>query len=163
MVRYRGNIADYSDRYVEEEREPIVNCKQLQDKPTQLCGHSFKFKRLEWGRPLNVESRGQGSQSNYFDIYEFMGEDQDAAAAREEGDKTELVEESRRGSRCGAITPVRSPLPHSPGREGTRCRRRAAWMEGNQEYRSDQIHCRGARSSPRGVREITPPPLMATS
>ena len=25
----------------------------------------------------------------------FMGEDQDAAAAREEGDKTELVEESR--------------------------------------------------------------------
>ena len=30
-----------------------------------------------------------------FYIYEFMGEDQDAAAAREEGDKTELVEESR--------------------------------------------------------------------
>ena len=69
-----------------------------------------------------------------------------------------------RGSRCGAITPVRSPLPHSPGREGTRCRRRAAWKEGNKEYRSDQIHCGGgARSGPRGVREITPPPLMATS
>ena len=34
-------------------------------------------------------------QLNYFYIYEFMGEDQDAAAAREEGDKTELVEESR--------------------------------------------------------------------
>jgi hypothetical protein len=28
-------------------------------------------------------------------INEFMGEDQDAAAAREEGDKTELVEGSR--------------------------------------------------------------------
>ena len=33
---------------------------------------SFKFKRLEWGRPLNVESRGQGFQSNYFYIYEVM-------------------------------------------------------------------------------------------
>jgi hypothetical protein len=42
-----------------------------------------------------VESRGQGFQSNYFYIYEFMGEAQDAAAAREEGDKTELMEESR--------------------------------------------------------------------
>ena len=42
-----------------------------------------------------MESRGQGFQSNYFYIHEFMGEDQDAAAAREEGDKTELVEESR--------------------------------------------------------------------
>ena len=42
-----------------------------------------------------MESRGQGFQSNYFYIYEFMGEDQDAAAAKEEGYKTELVEESR--------------------------------------------------------------------
>ena len=42
-----------------------------------------------------MESRGQGFQSTYFYIYEFMGEDQDAAAAREEWDKTELVEESR--------------------------------------------------------------------
>jgi hypothetical protein len=41
----------------------------------------------KWGRPLNVESRGQGFQSKYFYIYEFVGEDQDAAAAREEGDK----------------------------------------------------------------------------
>ena len=32
-----------------------------------------------------------------FLLYEFMGEAQDAAAAREEGDKTELVEESRCG------------------------------------------------------------------
>ena len=39
-----------------------------------------------------------------------------------------------------------------------------AWEEKNKEYRSDQIHCGGgARSGPRGVREITPPPLMATS
>ncbi len=29
-----------------------------------------------------------------------------------------------RVSRCGAITSVRSPLPHSPGRRGTRCRPR---------------------------------------
>jgi hypothetical protein len=29
------------------------------------------------------------------EIYEFIGEDQDAAAAWAEGDKTELVEESR--------------------------------------------------------------------
>ena len=42
-----------------------------------------------------MESRGQGFQFNYFYIYEFMGEDQDAAAAREEGEKTELMEESR--------------------------------------------------------------------
>ncbi len=42
-----------------------------------------------------MESRGLGLQSNYFYIYEFMGEDQDAATAREEGNKTELVEESR--------------------------------------------------------------------
>jgi hypothetical protein len=28
------------------------------------------------------------------------------------------------GSRCGAITSVRRPLPHSPGRRGTRCRSR---------------------------------------
>ena len=57
---------------------------------------NVKYKRLEWGRPLNVESRGQGFQSNYFYIYEFMvGEDQDTAAAMEEGDKTEPVEESR--------------------------------------------------------------------
>ena len=48
---------------------------------------NVKYKRLEWGRPLNVESRGQGFQSNYFYIYEFVGEDQDAAAAREEEDK----------------------------------------------------------------------------
>ena len=43
----------------------------------------------------DVESRGQGFQSNYFYIYEFMGEAQDAAAAREEGNKTEPEEESR--------------------------------------------------------------------
>ena len=32
-----------------------------------------------------MEFRGQGFQSNYFYIYEFLGEAQDAAAAREEG------------------------------------------------------------------------------
>jgi hypothetical protein len=42
-----------------------------------------------------VESRGQGFQSNSLYIYEAMGEDQDAAATREEGDKTERVGESR--------------------------------------------------------------------
>jgi hypothetical protein len=36
-----------------------------------------------------------------------------------------------RGSRCGAITSVRNPLPHSPGWRETRCRSRAAWKEGN--------------------------------
>jgi hypothetical protein len=41
----------------------------------------------------NPEARD--SSPIIFYIYEFMGEDQDAAAAREEGDKTELVEESR--------------------------------------------------------------------
>ena len=42
-----------------------------------------------------MESRGQGFQSNYFYIYEFMGEALDTAAAMEEGDKTEPVEQSR--------------------------------------------------------------------
>ena len=37
----------------------------------------------------------QGSQSNCLYSYEFMEEAQDVAAAWEEGDKTELVEESR--------------------------------------------------------------------
>ena len=32
-----------------------------------------------------MESRGQGFQSNYLDIYEFMGEDQDAAAGGQDG------------------------------------------------------------------------------
>ena len=41
----------------------------------------------------NPEARD--SSPIIFYIYEFMGEAQDAAAAREEGDKTELVEESR--------------------------------------------------------------------
>ena len=92
-----------------------------------------------------------------FYIYEFMGEAQDAAAAREEGAcggrREPLLDwmSWSRGSRCGAITSVRSPLPHSPGRSGTRCRRRAAWKEGNKGYRSDQIHCGGgARSGTRG-------------
>ena len=59
------------------------------------------------------------------------------------------------GFRCGAITLVKSPLPHSHGRRGTRCRRRAAWKKGNKEYQSDQIHCGGgARFGPWGVREI---------
>ncbi len=49
----------------------------------------------QWGRPLNVESRGQGFQSNYFYIYEFMGGAQDTDAAMEERDKTEPAEESR--------------------------------------------------------------------
>ena len=40
-----------------------------------------------------MESRGQGCQSNCLYIYEFVEEAQDAAAAWEEGDKTELVEE----------------------------------------------------------------------
>ena len=55
------------------------------------------------------------------------------------------------GSRCGAITSVRSPLPHSPGRRrGTRCRRCAAWTKGNKGYPNDQIHCGGgARSGTR--------------
>ena len=50
-------------------------------------------------------------QCNYFYIYEFMGEDEDAAAARKEEDKTELVnrptaglDEEVSGSSCGAIT-----------------------------------------------------------
>ena len=42
-----------------------------------------------------MESRGQGFQSDCLFIKEFMEEVQDAAAARKEGDKTELVEESR--------------------------------------------------------------------
>ena len=50
------------------------------------------------------------------------------------------------GSRCGAITSVRSPFPHSPGRKGTRCRHRAAWKEGNKGYPSDGG---GARSGTR--------------
>jgi hypothetical protein len=36
-----------------------------------------------------------------------------------------------RGSRCGAITSVRSPLPHSPGRRGKRCRPRR--LEGGEQ------------------------------
>ena len=37
-----------------------------------------------------------------------------------------------------------------PGRRRTRCRSRAAWMEGNKGNRSDQIHCGGgARSGTR--------------
>ena len=53
------------------------------------------------------------------------------------------------GSRCGAITSVRSPLPHSSdGRE--RDAARAAWKEGTKGYPSDQIHCGGgARSGTR--------------
>ena len=104
----------------------------------------------------NPEARD--SSPIIFYINEFMGENQNAAAAREEGDKTELVEGSRarmdwmswiwnRGSRGGAITPVKSPLPHSTGREGTRCRRRADWKEGNKGYPSDQIHCGGGARS----------------
>ena len=38
-----------------------------------------------------MDFRGQGFQSNCLSIYEFMGEVQDAAAAWEEGDKTELA------------------------------------------------------------------------
>ena len=57
--------------------------------------HKLKFAVLIIIIYDNVESRGQGFQSNYFYIYEFMGEAQDAAAARKEGDKTEPVEESR--------------------------------------------------------------------
>ena len=41
----------------------------------------------------NPEARD--SSPIIFTFYEFMVEDQDAAAAREEGDKTEPVEESR--------------------------------------------------------------------
>ena len=41
----------------------------------------------------NPEARD--SSPIIFYIYEFMEEDQDAAAAGEEGDKTEIVEESR--------------------------------------------------------------------
>jgi hypothetical protein len=107
----------------------------------------------------NPEARQGFLQSNYFYNYEFMGETRGAAAAREEeGDKTELVEESRcvldslswswsRGSHCKAINSVRSPLPHSHGQRGTRCRHRAAWKEGNKGYPSDQIHCGGGARS----------------
>ena len=42
----------------------------------------------------NPEARDYSSPITFY-IYEFMTEDQDAAAAREEGDKTELVKESR--------------------------------------------------------------------
>jgi hypothetical protein len=40
----------------------------------------------------NPEAR---DSSSIIFTFMFIGEDQDAAAAREEGDKTELVEESR--------------------------------------------------------------------
>ena len=99
----------------------------------------IKFKRLEGGRPLNVESRGQGFQSNYFYIYEFMRETKDAAAAREDGDKMELGKESHcwigwagagavglaveQSLRWGVHSPTRLLLD---GGERTRCRRRAA-------------------------------------
>ena len=43
----------------------------------------------------NPEARDPSPSLFQFHINEFMGEDQDAAAAREEGDKTEPVEESR--------------------------------------------------------------------
>ena len=58
------------------------------------CSNDYAANHLssnDWngaGRPLNVESRGLGFQSNYFYIYEFIGETQDTAAAREEGGKT---------------------------------------------------------------------------
>ena len=43
----------------------------------------------------NPEARNSSPSIFLFYINEFMGEDQDAAAAREEGDKKEPVEESR--------------------------------------------------------------------
>jgi hypothetical protein len=43
----------------------------------------------------NPEARDSSPSLFLFHINEFMGEDQDAAAAREEGDKTEPGEESR--------------------------------------------------------------------
>ena len=52
-----------------------------------------------------------------------------------------------RGSRCEANTSVRSPLPHSHGWRGTRCRRRAAWKEGDKGYPNDQIRCGGGTRS----------------
>jgi hypothetical protein len=45
----------------------------------------------------NPEARDPGPIIYFAYIHEFMGEDQDAAAAREEGDKTEPMEESRCG------------------------------------------------------------------
>ena len=44
-----------------------------------------------------MESRGQGFQFNYFYIYEFMGEAQDAAAAKEEGGKRSLWKRAAAG------------------------------------------------------------------
>jgi hypothetical protein len=68
--------------------EVSIGDQGLQSIVLKKCsGDSFKFKRLEWGRPLNVEFRGQGFQSNYFYIYEFMVENQDAAATGKEEDK----------------------------------------------------------------------------
>ncbi len=52
-----------------------------------MVTHLSSNDRLEWGRPLKVKSRGHGFQSNYFYIYKFVGEDQDAAAAGKEEDK----------------------------------------------------------------------------
>ena len=70
-----------------------------------------------------------------------------------------------RGSRCGEITSVRSPLPHSPGRRKIRCRSRAALKEGNKGYRSDQIHCGGGAcfGTRRGCRIIVASEDFATS
>ncbi len=44
-----------------------------------------------------MESRGQGFQSTYFYIYEFMGDAQDAAAAREEGTRRSLWKRAAAG------------------------------------------------------------------
>ena len=45
----------------------------------------------------NPEARDPSPIIYFAYIHEFMGEDQDAAAAREEGDKTEPMEKSRCG------------------------------------------------------------------
>ena len=96
------------------------------------------------------------------------GSRDEAADAWTEGDKMPQTPGRRRGTRRAvsaqqkslhrrrsARHPVRADLDDSTAN---------AWEEKNKEYRSDQINCGGgARSGPRGVREITPPPLMATS
>ena len=120
-------------------------------------------------------SEARDSSPIIFYINEFMGEDQDAAAAREEGGKTELVEESRcwigwagsgavglaveQSLRWGVHSPTRldgkeqGAAAAPPGRRGTR---------GIRATKSTAVE-ELAPSGPRGVREITLPPRMVLS
>ena len=59
-----------------------------------------------------MESRGQGFQSNYFYIYEFMGEAQVPGRRGTRRKRAAAGLDEVSGSSCGTITSVRIPLPH---------------------------------------------------